>query len=527
MANRRDYYFRQKVTEAELDAGFAGLETADFFLSADHDLVGIVAGMGVAEKSGTPDLTVDVAGPGAAYSKQGERISFASLQNADLSQDDGAVSTAVSTPGNSRVVSLFITFDRLLSDPRIDGNAVTVYFQRDESFAFSVVAGAEAATGFEVPPAIDPNKILLADITLDFGQTQILNADIGVTRREDAYRLTGTLPVVAGTPVEAVTALLAGLNQHIDGIAYAHLAADLIYGGSGNWANGSPLSGSPADVESAIDQIVADLADIVGSGDSGGDRVGMAALAGTWADGGGFLAQSVRSAINKIVTELGATGGAARIGNAAAGDIAAVTVQAALNELDGDKLAKAGGTMTGDITLAGITDVKYSSLRSISIGAMGYPWVNPSNGWIPDNTAGQFGEWITDGAIFNLEIFFDLLPYIPHGGQFQAVTVIWEQTASFGTGADQMAARLYRHQLNLSTGARTVTEPVGFGALYGGGTGIKVNATLNPADFTIDKETTTLADTALVLKVEAAAGGVSRLLGIRLQYSDPGSLNGH
>lgn len=39
------------------------------------------------------------------------------------------------------------------------------------------------------------------------------------------------------------------------------------------------------------------------------------------------------------------------ITNTPAGDIAATDVQAALNELDGDKLAKAGGTMTGAITL--------------------------------------------------------------------------------------------------------------------------------------------------------------------------------
>lgn len=203
MANRKDYFFRQKVTEAELDAGFDGLEQADFKLAIDNDLVGRMDGMDVSEKSGTPDLTVDVSGPGVSYSKQGERIAFSSLQNVDLSVDDGAVSTAVAAPGNARIVSLFVVFDRLLSDPRIDGNSLTVFFLRDESFDFSVVAGAEATSGSEVPVALDPNKILLADITLIFGQTQIFNADIDATRRESVFKFTAGGITVDEGQVEA------------------------------------------------------------------------------------------------------------------------------------------------------------------------------------------------------------------------------------------------------------------------------------------------------------------------------------
>ena len=209
MAERRDYYFRQKVTEAELDAGFEGLEQADFDFCTDHGLVGIVAGLGVAEAS-VPDLTVDVQGPGAAYSKAGERIQFSSTQNVDMSVDDGALSTAVAAPGNARIVSLFLTFDRLLSDPRIDGNSLTVFFVRGESFAFSVVAGAEATSGTEVPPALDSGKILVGDITLIFGQTTILNADIDAdgTRREAAFVITdGATTIRSGTAEAAIQAL--------------------------------------------------------------------------------------------------------------------------------------------------------------------------------------------------------------------------------------------------------------------------------------------------------------------------------
>lgn len=293
MADRRDYYFRQKVTEAELDAGFEGLEVADRDLAVDHDLIGIVDGMEVSEKSGTPDLTVDVDGPGAAYSKQGERIFFSSLQNVDLSQDDAAVSTAVAAPGNSRVVSLFVEFDRTLSDPRIDGNSLTVFFQRDEAFSFSVVAGGEATTGTESPPAIDPNKILLADITLDFGQTQILNADVDVSRREDAYRLSGTLAVVGGSAKEAITALLAGLNTHIDGGGFKHAAVAVEYTpGAGSWSDALVALAGTTQAQDAIDAIVSELASQAAT--SGADRLGVRA---TTSGGRTFPASSIRAAL--------------------------------------------------------------------------------------------------------------------------------------------------------------------------------------------------------------------------------------
>ena len=369
MADRRDYYFRQKVTEAELDSGFDGLEQADFALAVDNDLIGIVAGLGVAEAA-IPNLTVDVQGPGTAYSKAGERIAIASTQNQDVSVDDGALSTAVGVPGNEKWVSLFILFDRALSDPRIDGNSVSVFFVRDESFAFSVVQGAEAPLGTAARPALDSGKILLADIHRTFGQTQIVNADIDVTRREDAYRLTGTVPLVAGTPKEAIEDLLTALNQHIDGVANQHPADELTYAGSGTWAGG--ITGLPAgSVENALDQVVVQLAAIVNP--SGGERVGTRALVGTWADGSTFLSSSVWGVLNKIVTDLGSTGinGALKVATAARSawlggrTNPADTVFAALDKIITD-LAATTGTDDGAerIGAAAGTNLAAGSVRS-------------------------------------------------------------------------------------------------------------------------------------------------------------------
>lgn len=192
MADRRDYYFKQPVTEAELDEGFDLLEQAERSIMGDLGLFGIVQNADATEKAGAPDLSADVSGPGVAYDQQGQRITFSgSSQNVDVSVDEGAASTAVATPGNEKILSIFIAFDRLLGDPRTDGTGATVFFDRDESFQFNVVQGAEAGAGLAVPPPLRSDEVLVADILIVFGQTAILNADIDKARTELLVRTTG------------------------------------------------------------------------------------------------------------------------------------------------------------------------------------------------------------------------------------------------------------------------------------------------------------------------------------------------
>jgi hypothetical protein len=77
----------------------------------------------------------------------------------------------VSAAGKERVVAIFLMFDRELSDPRVDGNSLKVFFRADESFKFSVVQGAEAAAADAIPPALRADAILLADVIRRFEQT--------------------------------------------------------------------------------------------------------------------------------------------------------------------------------------------------------------------------------------------------------------------------------------------------------------------------------------------------------------------
>jgi hypothetical protein len=84
MADRLDYYFRQKVTEAELDLGFELLEKADHNLAADIGIYGVVGGAIPAQHAPIADLTIDLSAPGRAYDRIGQRVFFGTGQTVNL-----------------------------------------------------------------------------------------------------------------------------------------------------------------------------------------------------------------------------------------------------------------------------------------------------------------------------------------------------------------------------------------------------------------------------------------------------------
>jgi hypothetical protein len=285
MANRRDFYFRQKVTEAELDAAFNEMEVADRALASDLGLVGVAYGLTVSEL-GVPNLTVTVSGPGAAYDQTGQRIAIPSTQTVNCAVDEGGLNTAVVAPGNSRILSIFAEFDRTLTDPRVDGNSATVYFNRAESFQLNVVAGAEAAV--PTAPALRADQILLADITLAFGAASITNANISTTRRQWMFKTTTGTAVAVGTAEEAIQVLAdaisaassgasAALAAHLADTDDAHDASAISYAGGSAWLDGDT---NPATtVEAQLDKIINDLVDVGGAARIGAEGFDAGAFA--------------------------------------------------------------------------------------------------------------------------------------------------------------------------------------------------------------------------------------------------------
>ena len=184
MADRCDYYFRQKVTESELDLGFTLLENADRNLASDIGIFGIISGAAPSSHAPVADLTIDLTAAATAYDHLGERIYFGTGQRVDCSVDLSGVPTDVKNQGNERSLGVFLRFTRQLSDARTDGNSQQVYFRRDESFQLVVRQGVEAAAGATVPTPLQDAELLVCDVRRAYGRTQILAGDIDTSRRQ-------------------------------------------------------------------------------------------------------------------------------------------------------------------------------------------------------------------------------------------------------------------------------------------------------------------------------------------------------
>lgn len=237
MADRFDFFFKQPVTQAELDGSNDKLEVADQRIVSEAVGFGfLISGPEPATvvENTVPDLQVK-SNAFLAYDPLGRRISNALSgflggvdiglppQLVNMAVDEVGAGTAVVGGGNEKTLAIFIEFERKLTDPRTDGNSATVFFNRAESIKFNVVQSPEAAVGLSVPPPLRPDQILLADVTIIFGQTAILNADVDQSRRQ-AFALNalhGGSHVEGGTdPVPNATPSVGGLHSAVDKTAW-------------------------------------------------------------------------------------------------------------------------------------------------------------------------------------------------------------------------------------------------------------------------------------------------------------------
>ena len=283
MASRTDFYFRQKVTEAELDLAFELLEKADRDLAADIGVYGIVSGAEPTPHAPVPDLTIDLTAPGRAYDNLGQRIFFGTGQTVDCSVDHAGLPTEVPVVGQERWIGVFLRFERLLSDPRTDGNSQQVFFRRDESFEIVIRQGATAASGHAVKVPLQPDELLICDLRRAHGQTQILAPDIDTSRRQafifaqgDAVQITSggwsTLAPATDTVQSTLDAVDAELTGHFGGSARRHPANDIDYAPHG-------FVGSHT-VQTALNELIDELS-TAASGHPGAMRVGADAATGT------------------------------------------------------------------------------------------------------------------------------------------------------------------------------------------------------------------------------------------------------
>lgn len=268
MANRKDFFYKQKVTQAELDAAFAYTEQDRMNWPADNSLYGIVTGF-------TPSLgsapTVDIT-TGTAYDQLGRRIKSytdaASTKNFSYATATDGTPTSV-TAGNERWISIFANFGRQALDSRTDGNGATVYHDQPECLhdgttgvggagvggsgvdKFKIVAGASATTGNAVRPTLLSNAILVCDILRTPSDA---SNQLSTTRRQPG-------------PVQPLQDWLGGRTNPAGGI------------------------------QAILDRIIGDLKATTAS-DDGAERIGAQAV-------GNLAAGSVRSQLTELDTEKG------------------------------------------------------------------------------------------------------------------------------------------------------------------------------------------------------------------------------
>lgn len=276
MADRVDYFFRQRVTEAELDLGFSLLEKAVQNLAADLRIYGVVSGAVPSPHSPVPDLSIDLTAPARAYDNLGQRLFFGTGQTVSCAADLSGIPTDVSTAGNERWLGVFLRFKRLLSDPRTDGNSQQVFFRRDESFELVVRQAAEGPLGVAPRIALQPDELLLCDVRRRPGQTQVVAADIDSTRRQAFVFVQGssvgvttgtwnTLAPGAPTVQAALDAIDAELTGHLAGTTHRHAAGAVDFTPHG-------FVGANT-VQGAVNELVDDLAAATGAGQVGADGV--------------------------------------------------------------------------------------------------------------------------------------------------------------------------------------------------------------------------------------------------------------
>ncbi len=339
--NRKDFYFRELVTEAELDEAFDGAESADRNFALANDFAQKANGSNIPFSSPdtgdfnsllggiTKGLNITVSGLGATVSEGtawdclGRRVCLTAPLTVDLSTTGdtsigfggaasgvGSISTAPSA-GQFRWILLQVFFNRLLTDPREDGNLATVYFDSAESFQFKVKASASSAT--PTIPGGDANCIILGAFKRnDAGAITVEDYSTrGDWIRTFAAYSTDPLPTdqtedgtttdvnfIQGTPRTAIIKLRNAINMstvnyagHINQSAPQdkHAAKNIDFNATtANWADGTTpglptnLGGGldTAGVQGTINTLVSLLANVT-AGQGGTKKLGGAAISGS------------------------------------------------------------------------------------------------------------------------------------------------------------------------------------------------------------------------------------------------------
>lgn len=397
--DRKDFYFRELVTEDDMNAAWNNAENADRDTLIDATMVqkvdgtnaplstpagtdfnallgGIVSGLNVTISGTNATVTT-----GTAYDSAGQRIhtpgsltvSLATTGTTSIGAGGtpGGVGSISTTPASGQFIWILlqIFFNRLLSDPREDGNDAIVYFNEAESFQFSVKCSVSSAT--PTIPGGDPGCIILGAFKID--HTNTITTEDYSTRGDwlrtfatysasplpSAQKEDGTttdVNFIAGSIRQAILKLrntiglsTTNYNNHISQSAPQdrHAAKNIDFDAtSAIWADGtSPaigaINGGGIDtdgVQAAINTLITNIADTT-TGFGGSKYLGGASITGSPVT---IAAGTIRSQIATVLAGLNshlnavtgahaalaisATPGTTLLSNTVAGQLAALDI---------------------------------------------------------------------------------------------------------------------------------------------------------------------------------------------------------
>ena len=226
--DKQDWYYRQRVTQAQMDSAFDRAESADQAQNTDSGFVGINSGLAVVAAGGM-NATVQA---GVAYDPDGQRIAIGSDQPLDLS------AYSVALVGNEKYLSVFAVFARDAQTVAVDGNGISLFYDQLESFTIEVEEGAEATAGTAatITAANVGTTYALSDgMTLDIstGEAGVQTATFNTADFADIANATRTeVLLVINGDIGGVSATDTGAAIQIDTIATGDGAKIMVAGGS-------------------------------------------------------------------------------------------------------------------------------------------------------------------------------------------------------------------------------------------------------------------------------------------------------
>ena len=284
--DRYDWYFDDLVDETQMDTFTDDIE------AADQTITRLIYGFGLADawhysgsdpvetrvlqQAASPSMHLTILGPHEGFDKAGRKVAWTPAEtdiNAAVDYEGTPITSGL-TAGHGRWVSLFAVYDRLATDPEIDGNGNSVNFRLTETVKFILVCGPvldlvggvggvmpePSGMDFPAAPASTSDYPYADALRLDsvgvvYGTTALTDAMIVGNFRDDFFR-DGS--VVCGS-INALIEVL--VDRSVGAIDWTQIEAPASMSRYPTWATAVDLyPGVNASVRDALYAVVTELA---------------------------------------------------------------------------------------------------------------------------------------------------------------------------------------------------------------------------------------------------------------------------